>query len=310
MEGDEIMNKIVTKFNIVGSAFGHGAQIYTTHKSPDYLRYMYNLINKLGDRFHWYSTIGNENILEEREIELKGYNYNAVVTHNTKLANTVSNLVLKNNEFCIIIGGDHSCGIGTWSGIIKGLNAKDNFGLIWIDAHMDAHTYETSPSKCYHGMPLAVLLGKGDEVLCKIGLHGRKIKPTNLVLIGIRSFEDGEKKLLEENGVKIFYMDDVRSLGIQRVFEEALQIITNNTQEGFGVSIDLDAFDPEDTPGVGSPEPDGLNFEETSQYLPLLFSSEYLKCLEIVEFNPEIDKEDKTANVLHKILSILDNTVS
>lgn len=303
------MNKISTKFNIVGSAFGHGAQIYTTNKAPYYLQYVYNLTNKLGNRFNWHSIIDTKNILEEREKKLRGHNYNAVVTHNTKLANTVSNIVQKYNEFSVIIGGDHSCGIGTWSGIVKGLNTKNNFGLIWIDAHMDAHTYATSPSKCYHGMPLAVLLGKGDEALCNIGLHGRKIKPNNLVLIGVRSFEDGERKLLEENGVKIFYMDDVKSLGIQRVFEETLQIVTNNTQ-GFGISIDLDAFDPAYTPGVGSPEPDGLNFKETSKYLPLLFSSEYLKCLEIVEFNPSIDKEDKTANVLHKILSILDNTVS
>lgn len=211
------------------------------------------------------------------------------------------------NELCIVIGGDHSCGIGTWSGAVHAMHAEDHFGLIWIDAHMDSHTYATSPSKALHGMPLAILMDKGDAKLRHIESYGRKIKPEYLVLIGVRSFEDGEHDLLKSNKVRVFYMDEVIERGIQSVFAEALSIVTNGTI-GFGISIDLDAFDPVDAPGVGSPAPGGLRFHEVGDYLPTLFSSEHLKCLEIAEFNPELDHKDKTADIVYKILRILDRT--
>lgn len=290
------------KFNIVGSAFGHGAKIYTTGKAPEYLRTSYKLIDKLGENFNWHSTIDNRD--SEEVSDHKGRNYPSVIKHNIALSQVVSDLAKIDNELCIVIGGDHSCGIGTWSGVIKSLNAQNNFGLIWLDAHMDAHTFETSPSKSYHGMPLSVLLGKGDDILGNIGLSGPKIKPENLVLIGVRSFEDEEKSLLENNGVKIFYLEDVKRIGVQKVFEEALQIATNNTK-GFGISVDLDVFDPQIAPGVGSPEQNGLMYEEVNSHLHILFSSRNLKCLEITEFNPELDEKDKTADILYQILQTL-----
>lgn len=295
------------KFNIIGSAFGHGAKIHTTNLAPNYLQNTYNINLKLGSNFKWFCTIDNVNKgIRETDLiaENKGKYYNAVLKHNIELAETIERLVKIENEMPVVIGGDHSCGIGTWSGVVTGLDAQKNFGLIWVDAHMDAHTFKTSPSKAYHGMPVATLLGKGNSDLCNIGSKGQKIKPENLVLIGIRSFEEGERALLESCNVKIFYASEVKERGIKVIFEEALAIATHHTQ-GFGISIDLDAFDPIYAPGVGSPEPNGLDVSNTIDQLSILFSSKQLKCLEITEFNPELDDQDKTADILHQILQAL-----
>ncbi|MES2214624.1 MAG: arginase [Pseudomonadota bacterium] len=299
------MDKVKCRFNIIGSAFGHGAQIHTTNSGPKYLESKYQLVQKLGSNFKWDCII--ENIQNIEELNSHGKNYHLVLKHSKELAAEVSRAVRVENELCVVIGGDHSCGIGTWSGVTNSLSVQNNFGLIWIDAHMDAHTYITSPSQALHGMPLAILLDNGDSDLRHIGCDGRKINPENLVLIGVRSFEKGENNFLASSKVKVFYIEEVERRGVKSVFEEALKIVGHNTR-GFGVSIDLDSFDPEDAPGVGSPEPGGLRFNEVKDNLPILFASENLKCLEIAEFNPSLDREDKTADIICNILRVLDRT--
>lgn len=291
----------------IGSAFGQGAQITTTSLGPNYIKNEFKIIEKLnasGIKARWCETI----FTEEQDSECvpkKGRNFRAVLKHNKNLFKLTNRFVKENtNEIPFVIGGDHSCAIGTWSGIINALNANENFGLIWIDAHMDAHVYETSPSKAYHGMPLSVLLGYGDDELLKIGNSLKKIHPKHLVLIGVRSYEPDEVIFLESLGVKIFTREQTISMGLSRVFKEALKIVTNGTKS-FGISFDLDAIDPLEAPGVGSPEPDGLTWKDIKENLFLLFDDLKFRALEVTEFNPEHDNNDLTASIIFQISCLL-----
>ena len=218
----------------------------------------------------------------------------------TNLAEATERVCL-DNYFPVIIGGDHSIATGSWAGIINAHHAAENFGLIWIDAHMDAHRYDDSPSKAYHGMPEAVLLGHGEEELVNIKGYAPKVKPEHLVVLGARSYEVEEESFLKKLGVRIFYNQEIKERGFHDCFIEALEIVNKNTK-GFGVSIDLDVFDPSFAPGVGSPEANGLLPTEVLLMLRRLKTNEQLKGLEIVEYNPKRDKDNRTLKLLHQIV--------
>jgi len=298
------------KIAFIGSAFGDGAPIFTTALAPKYIKENYNIVNKLRNLLiesYWYDIVEIKNP-NKNCVSGKGKNYNAVLQHNKKL-NSVIKTFLNNiiAEFPIIIGGDHSCAIASWHGIIDALNADEEYGLIWIDAHMDAHTLETSHSKFYHGMPISFLLGKNID---NFQLSPKvQIRPDNLVIIGARSFEAEEEKLLHSLEVRIFYIAEVRARGLEQIFKEAISIVNKKTKY-FGVSIDLDAIDPKYAPGVGSPEPNGLSWLELKNTLPIIFSNPNLSALEITEFNPTRDIDDKTAEIILQIVAVLAKCLS
>lgn len=288
--------------NFIGSAFGYGAQVSSTSLGPIFIKNEYDIVKKLNQAkvpSYWYSTVQNV-VSDLGKAYNKNKHYNAVLSHNYNLYAAVqSSIIESSSAIPFIIGGDHSCAIGTWLGVVDQFNANDDFGLIWIDAHMDAHTYETSPSKAYHGMPLSVLLGYGDKTLQSIGIGyvRRRINPKLLVLVGVRSYEDEEKEFLKSLGVRVIMIEEVRKRGIKNVFLEALSVVTKSTK-GFGISFDLDAIDPVDAPAVNSPESMGMSWEETKKFLPLLFANQKLKAVEVTEFDPSIDQHDKTAEII------------
>lgn len=199
-----------------------------------------------------------------------------------------------------VIGGDHSSAIGTWTGAARA--AAGPIGLIWIDAHMDFHTPETSPSGALHGMPLACLMGYGPRALT--GLSGLRpaLSPRNVAVIGVRSCEPEEMELAERVGLRIFTMAEIQRRGLGAVGAEALAIATDGTA-GHGVSIDLDAFDPSDAPGVGSPEPGGLPRSGTLGLLARIGAAPGFRGIEIAEFNPARDREDATAGLVLDLLA-------
>lgn len=217
----------------------------------------------------------------------------------SRLANTTKDVIAARG-FPIVLGGDHSIAVGTWSGVIEAHQAHQKFGLIWIDAHLDSHTYETSPSKAYHGMPVAALLGEAEPERAHILSSLPKISPQHLVFIGSRSYEPEEEALLKRKNVKIFYEKEVKELGLKKVLEEAKKIATNGTK-GYGVSLDLDFFDPSFVPGVGSPEAEGGNPHEFLQLINILLNSE-LKGFEITELNPKLDIDNATAKIAASIV--------
>lgn len=220
-----------------------------------------------------------------------------------QLSETVNRLVA-DLAFFTVIGGDHACAIGAWCGAANAIREKGPLGLIWFDAHMDSHTPETSPSGALHGMPLACLLGYGEKDLAHIGGPLPALLPQHVCLIGVRSFEPEEAALLERLGVRIYFMPEIRRRGLAVVMEEALALIRRDTA-GFGLSIDLDVFDPDDCPGIGSPAPGGLRRSEMLAAIGGVRGTCGFLGTEIAEFNPCLDHSGITASLITDLLVTL-----
>lgn len=203
----------------------------------------------------------------------------------------------------LVIGGDHTSAIGTWSGVHQ-VSTPHGLGLIWIDAHMDCHTPKTSTSGAYHGMPLACLLGYGPSVLTHIMSAQAKILPAQLCLLGVRSFESGEAQLLKSLGVKIFTMADIQNLGFSHCLALALDYV-GQTSHQIGLSVDLDALDPIDAPGVSCPVSQGISAQDFLQALPLVAKQPNLVGVEVVEYNPHVDVAQRTGKLLLDIIKRL-----
>src|SRR5207244_1632118 len=211
------------------------------------------------------------------------------------LASAVADSLQRGHLPCVL-GGDHSCAGGTWTGVARSI--KGDLGLIWIDAHMDAHTPRTSHSGRLHGMPLAWLLGEDDDPL--YGLATGVIEPRHVALLGVRSFEPEERVRLEHLGVRVVYMEEIRERGIAAVLDEALAIVTRGTA-AFGISIDLDVVTPDEAPGVGTPVPDGVSGAELSRALERLGGRPDLAAAELVEYSPRLDPTGRTGRVAGEI---------
>jgi arginase len=196
-----------------------------------------------------------------------------------------------------VIGGDHSCAGGTWTGVARTVPAA--LGLIWIDAHMDSHTPATSHTGRLHGMPLAWLLGQDDDPL--YGLGAGVLNPQHVCLVGVRSYEPEEDERLRRLGVRVIFMDEVRSRGIDAVLDEALDIATAGTG-AFGVSIDLDVVTPEEAPNVGTPVAGGVTGVELARALEQVAGRPALAAIELVEYSPRLDRDGLTGRVALDLL--------
>jgi len=202
----------------------------------------------------------------------------------------------------LVVGGDHSMAVGTWRGVARAAVAAGQPvpGLIWIDAHLDAHTPESSCTGNPHGMPLAALLGSGAAEM--VGVGGPALDPRRVVVVGARSYEPDELRLLRAYGVRVFTMEEVRRSGLGNILEEAVEIVSGAAGGRFGVSLDLDAIDPREAPGVSVPAEHGIAAEELRRCLRGLLRNERLLALELAEFNPERDIEDVTARLAIDLL--------
>jgi arginase len=196
-----------------------------------------------------------------------------------------------------VIGGDHSCAGGTWTGVAR--TVPGALGLVWIDAHMDSHTPATSHTGRLHGMPLAWLLGQDDDPL--YGLGAGVLEPKHVCLVGVRSYEPEEDERLRRLGVRVIFMDEVRSRGIDAVLDEALDIATAGTS-GFGVSIDLDVVTPEEAPNVGTPVAGGVTSAELARALQEVAGRPALAAIELVEYSPRLDRDGLTGRVAIELL--------
>ena len=204
---------------------------------------------------------------------------------------------IANGRLPCVLGGDHSCAGGTWTGVARSMQGA--LGLVWIDAHMDAHTPRTSHSGRLHGMPLAWLLGQDDDPL--YGLATGVVEPQHVSLVGVRSFEPEERERLERLGVRVFYMDEVRQRGMEAVLADALAIARRGTA-AYGISIDLDVVSPDDAPGVGTPVPDGVSGNELVRALERIGGHGDLAAVELVEYSPRLDPSGRSARIAVEIV--------
>jgi arginase len=208
-------------------------------------------------------------------------------------------VALRADEFPLVIGGDHSVAIGTWSGVARFVGAPS--GLLWIDAHLDSHTPETSYSGAVHGMPLACLLGRGDKRLLNIGRVGEQVSAAHTVVLGPRSYEPEEMDFLRQMGVRIIDSEEVLARGFAACLDEAIGIVAK-APAGFGVTLDLDAIDPVLAPGVGSPESEGLWDGDVLVAMRRLSVMPGLRAVEIVEYNPDRDWQGTTARLIADLI--------
>lgn len=286
----------------IGSASGWGAQVRETEKGPLSLERA-GILSSLATPWVWKESFYPLKTAQEVHLP-SGLETLPYIEDMCRRVSQSVEEVLEKKEFPVVIGGDHSIAMGTWAGVVHQLKMKEKFGLIWIDAHMDAHTMETTPSRAYHGMPLAALLGFGDASLVNLLEEGPVLAPAHICLIGIRSFEEGEANLLQRLGVRIYFMKDVEERGFEAIFQEALDYVKKDTK-GFGLSIDLDGFDPLEAPGVGTPEPNGLKANEVIPALSFVQNDPFFKALEVVEYNPDRDKDQKTLFIMRDLLLAL-----
>ncbi|MBS4210012.1 arginase [Bacillus sp. FJAT-50079] len=223
-----------------------------------------------------------------------------IVRANEQLANKVDQIV-KEGSFPLILGGDHSIAIGTLAGIAKHYK---NLGVIWFDAHGDLNTVDTTPSGNIHGMSLAASLGFGATSLTNLGGYQPKIRPENVVIIGARDFDEGEKRLIQEQNIKVYTMHEIDRLGMTKVIEETIHYLKERT-DGVHLSLDLDGLDPLDAPGVGTPVLGGISYRESHLAMEMLAESELITSAEFVEVNPILDEKNKTAEVAVALMGSL-----
>jgi len=212
----------------------------------------------------------------------------------TKLAARVV-AILEEGDFPVVLGGDHSIAMGTFAGTASHFRNKgQSVGLIWIDAHGDMNVPGSSPSGNIHGMPLAHLLGRGDEELKNIQGFSPKVKPENVALIGIRDIDAVERKNIKESGIHAFTMRDIDELGMAAVARRALEIVNDGTA-GFHLSFDVDGCDPTVIPGSGTLVPGGISFREAHLLMEYCADNGNLLSLEVVELNPFLDEGNISA---------------
>ena len=250
------------------------------------------------------TTLGHR-VVDEGDVDIKNMEelkvgdvrarYLAEIARASRLvAGKVERIVAK-GRFPLVLGGDHSISIGTVSAIAAASRRDGKrVGLLWVDAHGDINTPETSPSGNIHGMPVAALLGEGPPELTSIGGDGPKVDPGNIAMVAIRSLDEGEKVRLRQYGVQVHTMSQVDRNGIEPVMKEALARVSDGTDR-VHVSFDLDAVDPSVAPGVGTPVKGGLDYREAHLLMELLSDSGVMTSLEVVEANPILDDRNASA---------------
>jgi len=196
----------------------------------------------------------------------------------------------------VSLGGDHSLAAGSIAGVARALRRRDrDLAVIWVDAHADMNTPESSPSGNVHGMPLAACLGHGPEELVAIG-GGASVKPDNVVLIGIRNLDEREKTLLGRSGVRAYTMSEIDRRGVGSILDEVLAVLTRSAG-GIHLSLDLDGLDPEVAPGVGTPERGGLTYREAHLLCEMVAASGRIVAMDVAELNPILDVRNHSAEV-------------
>ena len=206
---------------------------------------------------------------------------------------------VKAGDIPIFLGGDHSIAIGT----IGGITHYERCGIIWIDAHGDFNTPQTSHSGNFHGMALAALMGKGAGNLIDLGRKGPKLIAEDVIVIGLRDLDSLEKSALKKSGITIYTMRDVDERGISSIMHEALAKLAHLSR--LHVSLDMDCVDPSSAPGVGTPSHGGLTYREAQLLMEIIADSKRLSSLDIVEVNPILDQRNKTAEVAVQLTASL-----
>ncbi|MBI6871406.1 arginase [Clostridium aciditolerans] len=263
-----------------------------------------NIVSVLTRNNHTVYDCGDiyvENIPEEKK-----YNFHTTMKYLKPIVDVNKNLAhqvyssLCAESFPLVIGGDHSIGLGSISGASK---FYDEIAVIWIDAHGDINTHETSPTGNVHGMPLAAAMGLGFEELIDLYDKGCKVKPENIFIIGARDLDLGEKELIKKHNLTVFSTEDVQQIGVERIMEIVNSKLVERGIKAVHLSFDIDCLDSNYVPGTGTPVREGMNVVEVKYILKYLMETKLVKSMDFVELNPLLDKGDTTADLCIDLLS-------
>lgn len=290
------------KLSIVGVPMDLGQTRRGVDMGPSAMRYAdaVKRLERIGYEVDDQGDIRVDYIDDESNVQSSLRNLKAITKAALDLAERVDSII-KLGSFPLVLGGDHSISIGTLAGVSKHF---ENLGVIWYDAHGDLNTDETSPTGNIHGMPLAASLGFGHPELTGVGGFHPKIKPDNVVIIGARDLDQGERDLIKEQSIKVYTMHEIDRLGMTKVMEETITYLKGKT-DGVHLSLDLDGLDPHDAPGVGTPVLGGISYRESHLAMEMLAESELITSAEFVEVNPILDEKNKTAEVAVALMGSL-----
>lgn len=284
---------------IIGVPMDLGQNHRGVDMGPSAIRYA-NLAKQLQDL--GYATIDGGDIAIPGHYALSNASLQErlpLIRNGCQAAYELGRHAIEADEIPIFLGGDHSASIGT----VGGVTHSTEIGLIWVDAHGDFNTPESSKSHNVHGMALATLLGLGSPELVNVGRPGAKVKPENVALVGIRELDDEEKVLVKNSGCTVFTMRDVDELGIREIFSRILGKFEH--LKNIHISLDLDVMDPLDAPGVGTPSQGGLTYREGQLIMEILADTNKLHSIDIMEINPILDIQNRTAQMAVNLVASL-----
>jgi arginase len=284
------------KIRIIGVPMDLGASRRGVDMGPSALRVagLQARIKQLG---HQVEDIGNLKVkqAEEQHYGEKRIKYLNEIAETCKELAETAQKSLEEGLLPLVLGGDHSIAVGSLSGVSAHFRKQEkHVGYIWLDAHGDMNTPESSPSGNVHGMPLASVMGYGAPELVELLGFKPKVEPQNVVLVGVRDLDTQEKRLVKKSGVHVFTMRDIDERGMREVMSEALKFAGDDTG-GIAVSLDMDFVDPSDAPGVGTPVRGGVTYREAHLAMEMIADTEAMVSLEVVEINPVIDEHNMTA---------------
>lgn len=285
--------------NIIGIPMDLGQLHRGVDMAPVAIRYA-GLASKLRKLGYKTKDSGNINIPGHYTLRSTSFEERLVpIQKGCKKAYKLGAEAIENGEIPLFLGGDHSASIGT----IGGVTHNRECGIIWVDAHGDFNTPKTSTSGNIHGMALAVLLGQGPRELVNVGRKGPKVKPENVVMIGTRDLDSEERKLIAGSGCTVFTMREIDELGMHVILRKTLKKLGN--LPSIHLSLDMDAIDPQEAPGVGTPSHGGLTYREAQLIMETLCDSGKLQSADVMEVNPILDIKNQTAQIAVSLVASL-----
>ena len=293
-----IATVMAEKIRIIGVPMDLGASRRGVDMGPSALR-VAGLQSRLKQLGRQVEDVGNVSVpqAEEQPYGEKKARYLEEIAQTCKNLAEMVRKSLDEDMFPLVLGGDHSIAVGTVAGAAEHFNKKGKrIGIIWLDAHGDMNTPESSPSGNVHGMPLASIMGNGPAELTEIAGIKPMVEPRNVVLVGIRDLDSKERRFAKESGVHVFTMRDIDERGMRTVMEEALRMAARGTA-GYHISLDMDWVDPEDAPGVGTSVRGGATYREAHLAMEIIADHGRMLSFEIVEVNTVIDEHNQTADL-------------
>jgi arginase len=284
------------KVRIIGVPMDLGQSRRGVDMGPSALR-VAGLKARIKQLGHTVEDIGNLEVKQPEEMQVgeKRAKYLQEIAETCQDIAKAVQESLAEGFFPLVLGGDHSIAAGVAAGVASHFRKQEKrIGYLWLDAHGDMNTPESSPSGNVHGMPLAAIMGYGAEELVNLGGFKPKAEPGNIVIVGARDLDAQERKIVKKSGIHVFTMRDIDERGMREVMADALKYATDDT-DGIAVSLDMDFVDPSDAPGVGTPVRGGVTYREAHLAMEMIADSEAMASLEVVEINPVIDEHNRTA---------------